>query len=71
MEPYKEKCLFWHWIWIDCGKPHEEAIAQVMRSARAWYDKTVKDVKKRNVNLEEGEWQRQSEIITSAIYGKK
>ncbi len=54
LEPYKEKSLFWHWIWIDSGKPHAGAIDQVMTSARARYHKTVKDVKKMNVNLKEG-----------------
>ncbi len=27
VEPFKEKSLFWHWVWIDCGKPHEGAVA--------------------------------------------
>ncbi len=44
VEPCKKKSLFWHWIWIGCGKPHAGAIAHVMRSARARYHKAVKNV---------------------------
>ncbi len=44
VEPYKEKSLFWPWIWIDCGKPHTGAVAQMMRSARAQYHKAVNDI---------------------------
>ncbi len=44
VEPFKEKSLFWHWFWIDCGKSNEGAVAQVMRTARANYHKAVKDI---------------------------
>ena len=20
-EPYKQKSLIWHWLWVDCGRP--------------------------------------------------
>ncbi len=27
VEPFKEQSLFWHLVWIDCGKPYEGAVA--------------------------------------------
>ena len=49
VEPLKEKSLFWHWVWIDCGKPHDGIVAQIMRSTRARYHLAVKEIK-RNEN---------------------
>ncbi len=46
VESFKKKSLFWHWEWIDCDKPHEGTVAQVMKTVRARYHKAVKDIKK-------------------------
>ncbi len=51
VEHFNEKSLFWHCIWIEGGKPHEGAVAQVMRTARARYHKTVKDILKNEDEL--------------------
>ncbi len=47
VETFKEKSLFWYWVWIHCGKPHEGAAAQAMRTARVRYHKVVKDIKRK------------------------
>ncbi len=46
VEPYKEKSLLWHWIWIDCGRPREGLVANIMRSTRARYHLAVRQLKK-------------------------
>ncbi len=56
VEPFKEKTLFWHWVWIDCGKPHEEGVAKIMRTVRARYHKAVKDIKRMKMNSIEKEY---------------
>ena len=45
-KPVREASLFWHWIWIECGRPRNGVIADVMRSARAKYHYTVRKLKK-------------------------
>ncbi len=45
-EPYKKKSLFWHWIWVDCGKPRDGNAARIMRSARSKYHLVVQELKK-------------------------
>ena len=62
VEPYKEKSLFWHWVWIDCGKPHDGVVAQIMRATRARYHKAVKDVKRQEDDLRR---QRLAEAISN------
>ncbi len=45
-EPYKKRWLFWHWIWLDCGKPRDGNVAFIMRSTRSKYHLVVKERKK-------------------------
>jgi len=35
--PFREKSLFWHKLWIDCGRPTSGAVADSMRRTRARY----------------------------------
>ena len=51
IEPLKKDSLFWHWLWIECGRPKEGAMANVMRSTRAKYHKAVKDLQKNEEQL--------------------
>ena len=45
-KPERDGSLFWHWLWIECGRPRNGVIADVMRSTRAKYHYTVRKLKK-------------------------
>lgn len=51
IEPLRQKSLFWHNIWNECGKPHEGVLANIMRRTRALYHKAVKDARKNDLSL--------------------
>jgi hypothetical protein len=44
IEPLREKSLFWHGIWVDCGRAKTGAVADCMRRTRAVY--IIRQVKK-------------------------
>ena len=44
VQPYFEKSLFWHDIWVQNGRPREGDLALKMRQARARYHYAVKNV---------------------------
>lgn len=46
VDPAKSKSLFWHNIWLECGKPKTGIIADIMRKTRALYHYAVRNVKK-------------------------
>ena len=46
VEPFRQKSLFWHRIWIDCGRPSNGVVADCMRRTRANYHYSVRQVKK-------------------------
>ena len=46
-EPFREKSLLWHRIWIDCGRPRNGVVADCMRRTRAKYHYAVREVKKK------------------------
>lgn len=46
VEPYREKSMFWHRIWMDCGKPRTGHVADCMRRTRAAYHYAVRSVKR-------------------------
>ena len=46
VEPYRSKSIFWHNIWIECGRPKTGAVADIMRRTRASYHYAVRRVKK-------------------------
>jgi exonuclease III len=46
IEPLREKSLFWHGIWVDCGRAKTGAVADCMRRTRAAYHYAIRQVKK-------------------------
>ena len=38
----REKALFWHQLWVECGRPRSGAVADCMRRTRAAYHYTVR-----------------------------
>jgi len=43
--PFREKSLFWHKLWIDCGRPRSGAVADSMRRTRARYHYALRQVR--------------------------
>ena len=41
----KEHSLFWHWIWIDCGKPTQGHVYMIMKQTRLRYHYAVRKAK--------------------------
>jgi hypothetical protein len=46
VEPVRQKSLFWHRLWCDCGRPRSGVVADVMRRTRATYHRTMRRVKR-------------------------
>lgn len=46
VEPEREKSIFWHRIWMDCGRPKTGTVADIMRRTRALYHYAVRRVKR-------------------------
>jgi hypothetical protein len=46
VEPLREKSLFWHRLWVECGRPHTGTVADCMRRTRASYHYAIRQVKK-------------------------
>ena len=42
VSPAREKSLFWHRIWVECGKPHDGWLNQVRLRAKAEYKRLSK-----------------------------
>lgn len=46
VQPVREKSLFWHKLWLECGRPRTGAVADCMRRTRAAYHYTIRKVKR-------------------------
>jgi hypothetical protein len=46
IKPLRDKSIFWHNIWISCGKPHDGTVAGIMRKTRAAYHYATRKVKR-------------------------
>ena len=46
VKPTRERSLFWHKIWIDCGRPRDGEVANCMRRTRAAYHYAIRKVRK-------------------------
>ena len=44
--PFREKSIFWHGLWIDCGKPRGGQVADIMRRTRAPYHYAIRRIKR-------------------------
>ena len=44
--PAKETALFWHSIWLSCGRPNTGFVCNIRRTTRATYHRLVKDLKR-------------------------
>ena len=46
VEPHRSKSIFWHKMWLECGRPKSGVVADIMRRTRASYHYAVRRVKK-------------------------
>ena len=44
--PLREKSLFWHNLWMDCGRPRNGAVVDCMRRTRAAYHYAIREVRR-------------------------
>ena len=44
--PVRHRSLFWHNIWIECGKPHTGPIADIKRKTMSAYHYAIRKVKR-------------------------
>ena len=51
VEPMRQTCIFWHNLWVSCGRPHDGVVADIMRRTRATYHYTVRSVKRREQDI--------------------
>jgi len=49
--PLKTQSLFWHNLWIECGKPHDGVVADIMRRARARYHAAIRQVRRNDAEI--------------------
>jgi len=49
IKPLRDKSLFWHHIWVDCGRPRSGYVTDIMRSTKAACHRAVRHIK-RNQN---------------------
>ena len=45
VEPFRQKSIFWHRKWVDCGRPRNSVAADCMRRTCASYHYAVRRVK--------------------------
>jgi hypothetical protein len=49
--PIREKSIFWHEVWVDCGRPRDGTVANIMRRNRASYHFAVRFVKNNRLDI--------------------
>ena len=51
IKPLRDDPLFWHRIWVDCGRSPAGALSMIMRNTRARYHRAVRDLKRNQAEL--------------------
>ena len=46
VKPERDRSLFWHWIWLESGKPNTGFVYQIMKRTRHQYHYAVRCCKK-------------------------
>ena len=46
VEPLRQKSVFWHGLWVECERPHNGAVADVMRRTRAAYHYAIRQARR-------------------------
>jgi len=45
LEQLREKSIYWHCLWIDCGRPRSGVVADCMRRTRAAYHYAIRQAR--------------------------
>jgi len=48
VQPLREKSIFWHRLWVECGRPH---VADCMRRSRAAYHYAIQRIRKNEADI--------------------
>ena len=51
VKPLRDKAIFWHKIWRDCGRPKTGWVASIRRSTRSKYHNSIKLLKREENDL--------------------
>ena len=51
IKPLQDDALFWHKIWVHCGRPPAGALSMIMRYTQARYHRAVRDPKRNQAEL--------------------
>ena len=51
VKPEKDHSLFWHWLWLECGKPNRGYVYDIMKKTRARYHYAVRCIKKNEMSM--------------------
>ena len=43
VDPVRQTSIFWHNMWVNCGRPRDGVVAGIMRRTRAAYHYAVRD----------------------------
>jgi len=49
--PARAESLFWHNLWIECGRPHSGSVADCMRRTRAAYHYAIRHVRRNETEI--------------------
>ena len=52
VKPERDRSLFWHWIWLESGKPNTGFVYQIMKRTRHQYHYAVRCCKKNHLNIQ-------------------
>ena len=51
LAPLKEQSLFWHWVWLECGKPLTGPVSDCMKHTRRKYHYAIRNVKRKQAEI--------------------
>jgi len=51
IDPLRNNSLFWHRMWVNCGRPRNGFVAEVMRKTRAQYHVAIRKVRREEDNI--------------------
>ena len=52
VKPERELSLFWHWIWLESGKPNTGFVYQIMKRTRHQYHYAIRCCKKNKIRIQ-------------------
>ena len=48
---YRQNAMFWHWLWLEAGRPPTGEVASIRRKTRAEYHRAIKNTKRQENNI--------------------